>query len=95
MAALPLRALWIGDKPIEFSDGSWLDTDLQAMTVTSLEVRLPFGVNETVKVRVEVTGGRFYEGQMTTKMPRDTGGRNQAAVHFYEFASMKPLEQSS
>jgi hypothetical protein len=33
MAALPLRALWIGDNPIEFSDGSTLDTDLQTLTV--------------------------------------------------------------
>lgn len=95
MAALPLRALWVGDKPIEFSEGSFLDTSLEAMTVSSLEVRLPFGPNETVKVRAEVTGGRFYEGQMTTKMPRDMGGRNQPTIHIYEFTAAKPLDASS
>lgn len=95
MATLPLRALSIGGKAVEFSEGSWLDTDLQALTVISLEVRLPIGANEKTAVRVEVTGGRVYEGSMTSKMPRDVGGRNQPTLHVYEFTAAAPLEPAN
>ena len=85
----------MGDKPVAFSDGSWLDTSLQALTVTSLEVRLPIGVGEKIEIKVEVSNGRVYAGQMTSKMPRDTGGRNQPTFHIYEFTSESPLEPLS
>jgi hypothetical protein len=91
MATLPLKALWIGDKPIEFTEGSTLDTDLQTLIVHSLEVRLPIGAGETVKVRAEVAGGRTYEGQATSKMPRDVGGRFPPTLHVYEFVAKTPL----
>lgn len=91
MATLPLKALWIGDKPVQFSDGSTLDTDLQALIVTSLEVRLPIGFNEKVTVKVELTNGRTYEGQATTKMPRDIARRGFPTVHVYEMEARSPL----
>jgi hypothetical protein len=91
MAALPLKALWVGDKPIEFTDGSTLDTDLQTLIVHSLDVRLPFGSGETVTVRVELANGRIYEGKATTKMPRDVGGRFPPTLHVYEFIARSPL----
>jgi hypothetical protein len=86
-----LRALWIGEKPVVFSGGSTLDSDLRALTVQSLEVRLPFGSGESVSVRVELTNGETYEGQMTTKMPRDVGSRGNPTVHVYEFSARAPL----
>jgi hypothetical protein len=92
MATLPLRALWIGEKAVEFSEGSMLDTNLMAMTLVSVDVRLPLGVNETVSLRAEAAGGRVYTGEMTTKMPRDMGGRNQPTLHIYEFVGTTPLE---
>jgi hypothetical protein len=58
MATLPLKALWIGEAPIEFSGGSSLDTELQDLVVVSLEVRLPYGVGENYPVRVELANGR-------------------------------------
>jgi hypothetical protein len=91
MAALPLRALWIGDNPIEFSDGSTLDTDLQTLTVCSIEVRLPFGAREKVSVKVELTNGRIYEGKATTKMPKDIGRRGSPTLHVYELNASSPL----
>ena len=95
MATLPLRALWIGEKPVEFSDGSTLDTNLQALTILSFEVRLPIGVGEKVAVKAELTNGRIYEGKMTSKMPRDVGGRNQPTIHVYEFAAASPLDPAN
>lgn len=91
MATLPLKALWIGDQPIAFADASTLDTDLQSLVVVSLEVRLPVGYNETVKVRVELRNGSMYEGQATSKMPRDVGGRDRPTLHIYEFFASTPL----
>jgi len=91
MATLPLKALWIGDKPIAFTDGSTLDTNLEALTVVSLEVRLPIGFAEKVSVKVELTNGRVYEGEATTKMPRDVGGRNIPTLHVYEMVATTPL----
>jgi len=91
MAALPVRALWIGDKPVDFSEGSALDTNLQTLTVTSLEVRLPIGFAEKVTVKVELTNGRIYEGQATTKMPRDIARRGFPTVHVYEIEARSPL----
>jgi hypothetical protein len=91
MATLPLKALWIGDKPVEFSEGSALDTDLQSLTVTSLETRLPLGHNEKVAVRVELTNGRVYEGQATTTMPRDVARRGFPTIHVYGFTAKAPL----
>ena len=91
MATLPLRALWIGDKPVEFTDGSTLDTGLQTLIVCSIEVRLPFGGSEKVTVRVELTNGRIYEGKATTKMPRDIGRRGSPTIHVYEFYASSPL----
>lgn len=95
MAALPLKALWIGDKPIEFTDGSTLDTDLQTLTVHSLDVRLPFGGGEKVMVRVELTNGSLYEGRATTKMPRDVAHRGFPTLHVYEFTAPSPLSPVS
>jgi hypothetical protein len=94
MATLPLKALWIGDKPIEFTDGSTLDTNLQALTVHSLE-RLPLGGGETVTVRAELTNGRIYEGQATTRLPRDVGGRSLPTLHVYELNARSPLSPAS
>lgn len=91
MATLALKALWIGDKPVEFSEGSALDTDLQTLTVVSLEVRLPFGNAEKVAVRVELTNGRIYEGQATTTMPRDVARRGFPTLHVYGFTAKSPL----
>jgi hypothetical protein len=91
MANLPLRALWIGGQPIAFADGSTLDTDLQNLTVVSLETRLPIGVGEKVEVRAELRSGGTYEGSATSKMPRDVGGRNQPTLHVYEFVAASPL----
>jgi len=91
MATLPLRALWIGDKPIAFAGGSTLDTDLQTLIVQSIDVRLPFGSGEKVTVRVELTNGSVYEGQATTKMPRDVGSRGNPTIHIYEFNARSPL----
>jgi hypothetical protein len=91
MAAQPLKALWIGDKPVAFAGGSTLDTDLRTLTVQSLEVRLPFGVGEKVKVRAELTNGKTYAGQTTTKMPRDVGSRGCPTMHVYEFSAKSPL----
>jgi hypothetical protein len=91
MATAPLKALWIGDKPIAFAGGSTLDTDLQTLIVQSLEVRLPFGRGEEVTVRAELTNGRIYEGKATTKMPRDVGSRGCPTVHIYEFSAPSPL----
>ena len=91
MATLPLRALWVGEKPVAFAGGSALDTDLRTLSVQSLEVRLPFGAGETVAVKVELTSGVTYEGQMTTKMPRDVGSRGNPTVHVYEFSARSPL----
>ena len=91
MATLPLRALWIGAKPIAFTSGSVLDSDLRTLTVQSLEVRLPFGSGETVEVKAELGDGTTYEGQMTTKMPRDIGSRGHPTVHVYEFSAKSPL----
>lgn len=91
MAALPLRALWIGDKPVDFSEGSALDTNLQTLVVTSLEVRLPIGFAEKVTVKVELTNGHIYEGQATTKMPRDVARRGFPTVHVYELEARTPL----
>lgn len=91
MATLPLKALWIGDKPIAFTDGSTLDTDLQTLTVHSLEVRLPLGGGEKVTVKVQLTNGATYQGQATTKMPRDVGGRGAPTLHIYEFSARSAL----
>jgi hypothetical protein len=91
VATLPLRELWIGEKPVAFSGGSTLDTDLRALTVQSLDVRLPFGGNEKVTVRAELTNGNTYEGEMTSKMPRDVGSRGCPTVHIYEFSARSPL----
>jgi hypothetical protein len=91
MATALLKALWIGDKPIAFAGGSTLDADLQTLVVQSLEVRLPFGGGEKVTVRVELTNGRVYKGQATTKMPRDVGSRGCPTVHIYEFSAPSPL----
>jgi len=95
MATLPLRALWIGTKPIAFTGGSALDSDLRTLTVQSLEVRLPLGGGETVEVRAELTNGTTYEGQMTTKMPRDVGSRGNPTVHVYELSAATPLSPAS
>ena len=95
MAALPLKALWIGDKHMGFASGSALDSDLQSLIVQSLEVRLPIGSGEKVMVRVELTNGSIYEGQMITKMPRDVGRRGSPTYHVYEFSSQTPLAQAS
>jgi len=95
MATLPLRALWIGTKPIAFTGGSVLDTDLRTLTVQSLEVRLPFGGGETVEVRAELADGMTYAGPMTTKMPRDVGSRGNPTVHIYEFSAQSPLSPAS
>jgi hypothetical protein len=91
---MPLRALWVNEKPIAFSEGSSLDTELQNLTIVSLEVRLPFGVGEKAAVKVELTNGRVYEGQATSKMPRDMGGRNQPTLHIYEFVAAQPFVPS-
>jgi hypothetical protein len=91
MAALPLKALWIGGKPYEFADGSALDTDLQALTVHTLDVRLPLGGGEKVKVKVELTNGRSYEGDAVTKMPRDVARRGFPVLHVYELDARAPL----
>lgn len=95
MATLPLRALWIGETPVAFSEGSSLDTDLQKLTVVSLEVRLPIGVGEKVAIKVELTNGHTYEGPATSKMPRDMGGRNQPTLHIYEFEAPQPFVLSN
>jgi hypothetical protein len=95
MATSPLRALWIGDKPVEFSDGSTLDTDLQTLTVCSIETRLPLGGGEKVTVKVELTNGRVYEGQATTRMPRDIGRRGFPTLHVYEFDAPSPLSPAN
>lgn len=91
MATLPLRALRIGDKPIVFTDGSTLDTDLQTLTVHSLETRLPFGNGEKSTVRVELMNGTVYEGEATTKMPRDVARRGFPTLHIYQFSARVPL----
>jgi hypothetical protein len=91
MAIVPLRALWVGEKAVAFAGGSGLDTDLQTLTVQSIEVRLPFGAGEAVAVKVELTTGVTYEGQMVTKMPRDVGSRGNPTVHVYEFSARSPL----
>jgi hypothetical protein len=95
MAAQPLRALWIGDKPIAFASGSTLDADLKTLTVQSVEVRLPFGVGEEVMVRAELTNGQTYEGQARTQMPRDVGSRGAPTIHVYEFSAKSPLSPVS
>jgi hypothetical protein len=95
MATLPLKALWIGDKPVEFAEGSTLDTDLQTLVVVSVEVRLPFGFDEKVTVKAELKNGTTYAGDATSKMPRDVGGRNQPTLHVYEFFASTPLEPAS
>jgi hypothetical protein len=95
MAILPLKALWIGDKPIEFADGSTLDTDLQTLVVVSIDERLPFGFDEKVSVRAELRNGTTYGGNATSKMPRDIGGRNQPTLHVYEFFAATPLAPAS
>jgi hypothetical protein len=95
MATLPLKALWIGDKPIEFADGSTLDTELQTLVVVSVDERLPFGFDEKVVVKVELRNGMAYEGNATSKMPRDVGGRNQPTLHVYEFFAASPLSPAS
>jgi len=95
MATLPLRNLWIGGQQVAFAEGSALDTDLTALRVVSLEVRLPLGVNEKVALKVELSNGRVYEGQATTKMPRDVGGRNQPTLHVYDFVATPPLEPAN
>ena len=92
MATLPLKALWIGGKPVEFAEGSTLDTELTTLVVISIEVRLPFGVGEKASVKVELQNGRIYEGQTVSKMPRDIGGRNQPTLHVYELVAPKPLQ---
>jgi hypothetical protein len=91
MATLPLKSLWIGEKPVEFADGSTLDTELQTLVVVSVEERLPFGPDEKVAVRVELRNGMTYAGNATSKMPRDVGGRNQPTLHVYEFFAAAPL----
>jgi hypothetical protein len=91
MATLPLKALWIGDKPVEFTEGSSLDTDLVTLRVVSLEVRLPLGVGEKVTVKADLGNGKVYEGKATTKMPRDVGGRNQPTLHIYDLVAASPL----
>jgi hypothetical protein len=91
MATLPLKALWIGDMPIDFSDGSTLDTDLQTLTVCTVEVRLSLGAGEKVSVRAELTNGRTYKGKATTKMPRDVGARGHPTTHVYELRASSPL----
>jgi hypothetical protein len=91
MATLALKALSIGGQPVEFAEGSTLDTELQTLIIVSLEVRLPIGVAEKVEVRAELRNGGAYEGEMTSKMPRDVGGRNQPTLHVYEFFAAKPL----
>lgn len=95
MATVPLKALWLQDKPVAFSEGSTLDTDLQTLVIVSIEVRLPLGVGEKLSVRAELKNGRTYEGQATTKMPRDMGGRNQPTLHIYELFAKVPLEPVS
>jgi hypothetical protein len=95
MATLPLKALWIGDKPVDFAEGSTLDTELQTLVVVSLEVRLPFGFDEKVAVKAELRNGMTYVGNATSKMPRDVGGRNQPTLHVYEFFAAVPLEPAS
>ena len=94
MATLPLKALWIGGHPVAFADASTLDTDLKTLTVTSLEVRLPFGVGEKVSLKAELRNGRIYEGEATSKMPRDVGGRTAPTVHIYEFIAASLLHPS-
>jgi hypothetical protein len=91
MATSPLKALWVGGKPVEFADGSTLDTDLRTLTVCSVDERLPFGGGEKVSVRVELSNGRAYEGNATTRMPRDIGRRGFPILHVYEFDAAPPL----
>jgi len=86
-----LKAFWFGEKPIAFAGGSTRDTDLQTLTMQSLEVRLPFGGGEKVTVGVELTNGKTYEGEATTKMPRDVGSRGAPTVHVYEFRAKSLL----
>lgn len=86
-----MKALWIGGQAVEFADGSTLDTDLQTLVVVSLEVRLPIGVGEKTAVKIELKNGTTYEGNATSKMPRDVGGRNQPTLHVYEFFATVPL----
>jgi hypothetical protein len=95
VATLPVRALRIGENTIAFSGGSTLDTDLQTLIVQSLEVRLPIGAGEEVTVRVELTNGQTYEGQMTSKMPRDVGSRGCPTIHVYEFSARSPLSAAN
>jgi hypothetical protein len=95
MATLPLKALWIGDKTVEFADGSTLDTDLQTLVVVSMDERLPFGFDEKVSVKAELRNGMTYAGNATSKMPRDVGGRNQPTLHIYEFFAATPLAPAS
>jgi hypothetical protein len=95
MGTLPLKALWVGEKPIAFAGGSTLDTDLRTLTVQSLDVRLPFGGGEKVSVRVELTNGKTYEGHTTTKMPRDVGSRGAPTIHVYEFSAKSPLSPAN
>ncbi len=90
MATLPLKALWIGGNPVDFTEGSTLDTDLQTLIVLSYDVRLPIGVGEKSAVRVELRNGRAYEGNATSKMPRDVG-RSVPTMHVYEFTAATPL----
>jgi hypothetical protein len=92
MATLPLKNLWIGGQQVAFAEGTTLDTDLIALRVVSLEVRLPLGVGEKVALKAELTNGRVYEGHATTKMPRDVGGRNQPTLHVYDLVAKQPLE---
>lgn len=92
MATSSVKALWVGDAPVEIADGSTLDTDLRTLTVCSIETRLPFGGGERVAVRVELTNGRIYEGPATTRMPRDIGRRGFPVLHIYEFDAPSPLE---
>lgn len=91
MSTLPLRTLWIADTAVAFSGGSALDSDLQTLIIQSLEVRLPIGSGEKVAIRAELTNGSIYEGQMTSKMPRDVGSRGNPTVHIYEFTAKSPL----
>jgi len=93
MATSPLRSLWIGDTPIAFAGGSTLSDDLQTITVQSIDERLPIGGGEKVTLRAELADGRIFEGQATTKMPRDVGSRGCPTVHIYVITAKQPLSQ--
>jgi hypothetical protein len=92
MATLPLKALWIGGKPVAFGEGSTLDTDLTTLVVVSIDERLPIGVGEKVSLKVELNNGRIYAGNAVTKMPRDVGGRDHPVMHVYEMSAASALD---